>query len=422
MNLQLSGSSLAENRPAGTVVGTLTATDPEAAPLTYSLVNTGVPFEIINGELRTTSAFDFETTASYTLTIRATDAGGASVESEFVVNVIDVAETPIVPPVVPPALPSVVPPVTPKLVVPGANGSYQNVGSNGQVLRSITIATAGSGPPVLADLDGDGTPELVFGAAPGQTPDVRIYSSVDGTLLRTIPVYEAGFPGGVTVVAGDVDGDGLPELVTGALAGGGPRVRVIDPRTNAVLADFFAYESSFTGGVSVAVADFDGDGRADVVTGAGPGGGPRVRVFTGLELSINPGKPASIWDAFAYAETFSGGVSVGVADVNGDGLPDLITGAGPGGGPHVFGIDGRSLITGNTRPIVSFFATESTDTAGVRVMAIGLDLTDDGRDEILMTAVSLKTPSQTLVFDPTKPDRGTIPWEDEVDPGNWTAG
>src|SRR5439155_224923 len=118
-------------------------------------------------------------------------------------------------------------------------------------------------------------------------------------------------------------------LAVGADAGGGPNVKVYDPATGAVLANFFAYAANFTGGVTVAAGDVDNDGRADIVTGAGPGGGPHVRVFSGAN-------PAQVLiEFFAYAPNFGGGVFVAAGDTNCDAKADIITGAGPGGGPQV---------------------------------------------------------------------------------------
>src|SRR5436309_9841225 len=66
-------------------------------------------------------------------------------------------------------------------------------------------------------------------------------------------------------------------IAVGADASGGPRVTLYDRSTSAVTADFFAYDPKFAGGVRVAVADFNGDGNADVVTAPGPGGGPHIK-------------------------------------------------------------------------------------------------------------------------------------------------
>ncbi|HEV8306360.1 MAG TPA: VCBS repeat-containing protein, partial [Methylomirabilota bacterium] len=238
------------------------------------------------------------------------------------------------------------------------------------------------------DLNGDGVPDIVTGAGPGGGPEVRVFDGVTGTLLRSFLAYDASFTGGVRVAVGDVNGDGRADIITGPGPGGGPNVRVFDGRTGALLRSFFAYDPTFTGGVFVAAGDVNGDGMADIITGAGEGGGPNVRVFsgaTGLMLAnffaydpsftggvrvaagdmggagradyiiTGPGPGAApvvkVFDPtggltrafFAYAPAFTGGVFVAAGDMNGDGTADIITGAGAGGGPQVKVFDGGTL-------------------------------------------------------------------------------
>jgi hypothetical protein len=69
-------------------------------------------------------------------------------------------------------------------------------------------------------------------------------------------------------------------IATGTGAGGGPHVRVLDTATGASLAEFFAYAPAFTGVPRVATGDVTGDGVPDLVTALGPGGGPHVRSST----------------------------------------------------------------------------------------------------------------------------------------------
>src|SRR5262249_44912312 len=123
-------------------------------------------------------------------------------------------------------------------------------------------------------------------------------------------------------------------LVTGADAGGGPHVKVFDAQTRAEKFSFFAYSAGFLGGVRVATGDVTGDGVPDIITGAGRGGGPHVKVFDGLS-------GMEVRSFFAYNAAFTGGVFVAGGDVNGDGFDDIITGAGPGGGPHVEVFSGK---------------------------------------------------------------------------------
>ncbi len=98
--LALSEESVAENLPAGTVVGDLSSTDPDTGDThEYELVSgTGdtdnASFTIVDSELRTAASFNFETKASYSIRVRTTDADGLSFEQTFTIDVNDVNEAP----------------------------------------------------------------------------------------------------------------------------------------------------------------------------------------------------------------------------------------------------------------------------------------------------------------------------------------
>jgi hypothetical protein len=106
-DIQLTNSSIAENQPSGTDVGTLTTTDPDAGDThTYSLQNTGCgggpfpdnsSFQIggaSNDKLQSAASFDFETKSSYTVCVRSTDSGGLSFDKQFTISVTNVNEPP----------------------------------------------------------------------------------------------------------------------------------------------------------------------------------------------------------------------------------------------------------------------------------------------------------------------------------------
>ncbi len=97
-DLALDGSAVAENAPAGTLVGTLSAEDPDEDVLSYELVDdAGGRFELDpeTGALTTTAPLDFEEQSSYTITAEAVDPDGLRVTRAFVITVADVNEAPV---------------------------------------------------------------------------------------------------------------------------------------------------------------------------------------------------------------------------------------------------------------------------------------------------------------------------------------
>ena len=81
---------------------------------------------------------------------------------------------------------------------------------------------------------------------------MKVFDGASQVLLRSFFAFEPTFTaGGVRVAAGDVNGDGLSDIITGAGPGAGPHVKVFDSQSLNVLHSFFAYEPNFTGGVFV---------------------------------------------------------------------------------------------------------------------------------------------------------------------------
>lgn len=253
-----------------------------------------------------------------------------------------------------------------------------------------------------ADFDRNGDTEIITAPAKDEKPQVKTFRS-DGTLIGIFLAYDKNFRGGVNIAAGDVDGDGETEIITGAGISGSPQIRIFDKHGN-LKSQFLAYDKNFRGGVNVTAADFDGDGKAEIITAPGKGGDPQIKIFRsdgilfniflaydknfrgGVNLSAGDvngdgkkeiiagpgtggGPNVRIFDEYsnlksqfsAYDKNFRGGVNPAAGDVNGDGKAEIITGAGTGGGPHV------RIFDGNGQLINSFFAYASNTRGGIKV-------------------------------------------------------
>ncbi len=247
------------------------------------------------------------------------------------------------------------------------NGAYARIfDSQGTRLRngffSYVAPFAGRANVLLQDLDRDGSLEKIV----ADKGAITVYAD-NGSQRASFRPYGGTYSGDINMAVGDVDGDGAIDIVTGSGPGSSPLVKIFQAGGQPLEKGFYAYDSGFRGGVQVAVGDVNGDGKAEIVTGVGPGGGPHVRVFNRFGRNYT--------SFFAYDSGFRGGVQVAVGDLDGDGREEIVTGAGPGGGPHVriFNLYGRPLGPG-------FFASDPNSRNGVRVAAIDVD--GNGTDEI----------------------------------------
>src|SRR5439155_3581556 len=149
--------------------------------------------------------------------------------------------------------------------------------------------------------------------------------------------YDKNFLGGVHVATGNFDGftdqlrfdpvtglqitgpDGLDDfpdyLVTAPGPGGGPDIKVWKMREDIngnifvdhLITEFMAYDPRFRGGVNVTCGDLDGDGRAELILGAGPGGGPHVKIY---KFDVSDQQMILVNQFMAYETSFRGGVTV----------------------------------------------------------------------------------------------------------------
>jgi len=242
---------------------------------------------------------------------------------------------------------------------PGAFPIVRVFSNGGQLLNEFLAYAAGFRGGVnvaVGNIDNAAQPEIITGAGPGGGPDVRVFSgSSQGQPLHEFFAYEAGFHGGVNVASGEMNSVPGDEIVTGAGAGGGPLVKVFSGAGGVLNPGFYAYDAAFAGGVNVAVGNVDNAGSEDIVTGPGPGGGPHVRTFTASGQQLGFG-------FMAFDPAFGGGVSVAVGDIDAAAPDEIIVGAGPGGGPHVraFRVNGAPLGGG-------FFPYDINFHGGVKV-------------------------------------------------------
>lgn len=195
---------------------------------------------------------------------------------------------------------------------------------------------------------------VAAGAGPGGGSTIALVDMFEGKVVDTLVPFP-GFNGAVFSAVGDINNDGVLDVVVGAGRGGAPSVAVYDGKTRKYTKNFYAYDPGFLGGVRVALADVSGDEQLDVITGSGYGATPTVSLFDGA----NDYK--YIRGFFAYAPGFISGIFVSASDVTGDGIADIVTGAGMGGAPNVVMFDANGT---NPR---SFYAFDPSFRGGVDV-------------------------------------------------------
>ena len=205
----------------------------------------------------------------------------------------------------------------------GQGGSLRAWSTDGTALTApLTPFQGYQGVPrfnSVSDLDGDGIADLVSVPQPGVSPHMVVVSGKDMSVLRSVYVFDPRFLGGVNVTTGDVDANGVADIILAADAGATPHVVVVSGGTWEVLASFYAFDRSFKGGLRLATADADGDGVIDIITSTASGPISHVVAFANLGQSV-------ITSFYAFPEAVRNGVEIAAADLDGDNIAELILG------------------------------------------------------------------------------------------------
>jgi hypothetical protein len=207
----------------------------------------------------------------------------------------------------------------------GVNIFVQDGAHPGSFLAPFSLSPAGASWVAIGDLNHDGLPDLVVTDASGVKVYFHSATPTTASFLPPITVFtqtpNRAFSGANFVAVADLDGDGLNDLVITDPGPFGPA-----PPTVNVLLQNHAAPGTFLAPVSfplpnghvaqsIAVADLDGDGHPDIIVGDDAG----VNVL--LQNAASPGTFA----AASYYAAANGAFQVAVADINDDGLPDIVT-------------------------------------------------------------------------------------------------
>ncbi len=172
--------------------------------------------------------------------------------------------------------------------------------------------------------------------------------------------------------------------VVGSGAGGPTRFTVNDAATFTQLAVFSPYQSygtgtGFTGGVRAVTADVNRDGVDDIIVGPGPGMAAEIKVYSGINFPVSP-DTSVIASGLAFESSFTGGVFLAAGDVNADGFPDLVVTPDEGGGPRV------RIVSGKDRSVIAdFLGIDDSNFRGGARTALG-DLNGDGNVDLVVSA------------------------------------
>ena len=242
-----------------------------------------------------------------------------------------------------------------------------------------------------ADVNGDGRPDLITANVLG-TVSVLLNTTAPGAAAPGFATQHSFAAGSnpTSVTAADINGDGLPDLIVANNAGSNVSVLLNTTAPGAITPSFATQQTFATGSspFSVTAADINGDGEPDLIVAN--------NADNTVSVLLNTTAPGATTPSFATQQTFATGsspFSVTAADINGDGEPDLIV-ANNGG--NTVSVLLNTTAPGATTPS---FATQQTFSVGENANAFAVtaaDVNGDGLPDLIVTNTSGNTVSVLL--------------------------
>ncbi|WP_439622718.1 FG-GAP-like repeat-containing protein [Gemmata sp.] len=265
--------------------------------------------------------------------------------------------------------------------------------------RRVFAVGAGPAAVAVADVNGDGRPDIVTANTGSNTVSVLLNTTAPGALTPAFARHAAFATGAapVAVAAADVNGDGRVDVVVANRGSNSVSVLLNTTRPGAARPAFGRQTALATGAVPVAVAvgDVTGDGRADVVVAN--------RGSNSVSVLVNATAPGAAAPAFAAQKASPAGmapVAVALADLNGDGALDVAV-ANRGSG--TVSVLLNRPASGKSK--VEFAARRAFATGAQPSSVAAADVNGDGRPDLLVANLGSGTAS--VLVNATAPGAGT---------------
>jgi gliding motility-associated-like protein len=290
------------------------------------------------------------------------------------------------------------------IVVPSYNlstvGVFLNSGT-GVVSTAFTLTgsfTTGEGPIGIAtgDLDGDGKPDMVTANNRGQS--VSVFRNISTAINAVSFAPKQDYPISATdavfnLSLADIDNDGKLDIISGRDINSNPGKVVLLRNTSVVGSISFTPTVEINGPRTpwtVVPGDLNGDGFTDFIVGAGGSGATDIFAYT----KLSSGGALTNLGTTQLSTTLGGSIAIGLADLNGDGKPDVISGtksASPGFHTYIY--------PNTTSGTSTSFGTRLDLPATVRPWStVTTDMNGDGRPDIIMGNQVSSSASSVTIF------------------------